>query len=165
MTTLTEFLVEDHACCDQLLRSAIGAAGAGQWDTVRSATLAFADSLERHLRLEERVVFPAFERRFSYAVLPTVDLRSEHLRIRAVVQRLCDAAAGADYENFLAHAGTLLLAMHQHSEKEEGMLYPMIERSMGQAAHDLVDLMRRFGMDDDDLDEADCEASCQAALA
>ena len=155
MDTLTQFLVEDHASCDELLHAAINAANDGQWGLANTATITFAVSLERHLRLEERIVFPAFERKFRYAVLPTVDLRSEHLRIRAVVQRLSDAAASADHALFLAHADTLLLAMHQHSEKEEGMLYPMIERCMGRAAHQLVDLMRRFGLEDDELDEVD----------
>lgn len=164
MDSMGSFLVDDHARCDRLLRLAIEAAGIGQWASARIIIGDFAASLERHLLLEERIVFPAFERKFSHAVLPTVALRSEHLRIRAVVQRLRDSASQHDHEGFITHADALLLVMHQHSEIEERMLYPMIERALGRAASDLVLSMKRFGCDQDE-DEHDCEAAgCGLAL-
>lgn len=163
MDSMGSFLVEDHARCDRLLRLAIEVASVGHWAEARVVTADFAASLERHLLLEERIVFPAFERKFRYATLPTVALRSEHLRIRAVVQRLRDAAAQHDADSFITHADALLLVMHQHSQLEERMLYPMIERALGRAAQDLVRSMKRFGCDEED--EHDCQAAgCDLAL-
>lgn len=154
MKTLGTFLVSDHARCDRLLQQAIASVACGDWTQAQWHAEDFAAGVEHHLLLEERVVFPAFERQFRYAVLPTVGLRSEHLRIRAVVQRLHNAVTERDRQAFVNHADALLLLMHQHSEKEEGILYPMIERALGASAQQLVTAMERFGCEEEE-DEAD----------
>lgn len=154
MDTLGNFLMNDHARCDGLLKDAIGAVMDDDWSLALWQSAAFAGALEHHLLLEERVLFPAFERRFPYAVLPTVGLRSEHLRIRGIVQRLRNAVTEHDRPAFFNHADALLLLMHQHSEKEEGVLYPMIERALGRTAQELVSAMQRFGSDDEEELEA-----------
>jgi hemerythrin-like domain-containing protein len=80
------------------------------------------------------------------------------LRIRAVVQRLRNAVTEQDRDAFLNHADALLLLMHQHSEKEEGILYPMIERALGPSAQLLVTAMERFGCEEDDETDRLCAA-------
>jgi hemerythrin-like domain-containing protein len=59
-----------------------------------------------------------------------------------------------DIPAFYNHADAFLLVMHQHSEKEEGVLYPRIERVLAHSCHDLVKAMRAFGVHDDSEDAA-----------
>lgn len=144
MDSFRDALIDDHAHCDALLRAVIQAAGQANWPLAQREAGAFASNLERHLLIEERIVFPAFEAKFPHAVLPTAALRSEHLRIRAVLERLRNSVRERDHAAFFGHAEALLLVMHQHSEKEEGVLYPMIERALGSAACQLIKAIGDF---------------------
>jgi hemerythrin-like domain-containing protein len=145
MDTIGSYLEQDHARCDALLRQTQQAVRGGSWRQARLDMAAFGHALERHLLIEERILYPAFERAIGSAVPPTGAMRSEHLRIRAVAQRLADTVAARDMGGFVKHAEALLLVLHQHSEKEEGVLYPMIERVLARSSADLVDAMRCFG--------------------
>ncbi len=145
MDTLGSYLTNDHAHCDALLRRTQHSVGAGRWADARREMGAFQYALERHLMIEERIVFPAFELALGRAVSPTATMRAEHLRIRGVAQRLSDAVGALNMPDFVKHAETLLLTMHLHSEKEEGVLYPMIERVLGRRCPALLDDARAFG--------------------
>jgi hemerythrin-like domain-containing protein len=149
METLGTYLTGDHARCDRLLHGAQQAVGPWRWPEARRAMAAFQYALERHLLIEQRIVFPAFEAALGRAVSPTAAMRAEHLRIRAVAQRLADAVDALSAQAFVLHAEALLLTVHQHSEKEEGVLYPMIERVLARRCPDLLDAARAFGAWDD----------------
>lgn len=145
METLSGYLAGDHHHCDALMRRAAACIQHGQWPDARRAVLDFQGALERHLLIEERVLFPAFEQAFGDEQCPTRALRVEHLRIRGMAQRLVNAVQETDRHAFATHAEVLLLTMHQHGEKEEGVLYPMIERVLGARCKDVVAAMRAFG--------------------
>ena len=132
MDTLSRYLTDDHLRCDALLHRTQQYVRAACWPDAQLAMQAFRDALERHLLIEEQIVFPAFEFALGrHAMSPTAAMRAEHLRIRAVVQRLADAVDAVNTDDFVTHAEVLLLTMHGHSEKEEGVLYPMLERVLG----------------------------------
>lgn len=132
MDTLGSYLTDDHLRCDALLRRTQQCVGAACWPDARLAMQAFRQALERHFLIEEQIVFPAFEFALGRRVMsPTATMRAEHLRIRAVVQRLAEAVEAVNTHDFIKHAEALLLTMHCHSEKEEGVLFPMIERVLG----------------------------------
>lgn len=149
MDTLGNYLTEDHERCDMLLRRTHQAVGASLWPDARREAAAFQYALERHLLIEERIIFPAFEAALGHAASPTAAMRAEHLRIRAVAQRLADAVDARSAHDFIRHAEALLLTMHLHCEKEEGVLYPMIERVLGRRCPDLLGAARAFGAWDD----------------
>lgn len=132
MDTLGSYLTDDHLRCDALLRRTQQCVGAACWLEAHLAMHDFRQALERHLLIEEQIVFPAFEFALGrHAMSPTATMRAEHLRIRAVVQRLAEAVDANNTHDFVKHAEALLLTMHGHSEKEEGVLYPMLERVLG----------------------------------
>ncbi|MES2319337.1 MAG: hemerythrin domain-containing protein [Pseudomonadota bacterium] len=145
MESIGSYLEQDHARCDELLREAQQSVRGASWRQARLDMAAFQHALERHLLIEERILFPAFERALGRAVSPTAAMRGEHLRIRAVAQRLSDTVAAHDMGAFVNHAEALLLLLHQHSEKEEGVLYPMIERVLVRSSAELVGAMQAFG--------------------
>lgn len=149
METLGTYLIDDHERCDALLRRTERFVAAQFWREARREVAGFQYALERHLLIEERIVFPAFEAALGHAASPTDAMRAEHLRIRALAQRLCDSVAALNCQDFVKHAETLLLTMHQHSEKEEGVLYPMIERVLARRCPELLGAARAFGTWDD----------------
>lgn len=145
MQNMGRYLTQDHALCDALFRKAQHAVGNADWRQARQAMAAFQHALERHMLIEERILYPAFERAIGRAVSPTEAMRSDHLRIRAIAQRLSDAVAASDMDGFVTHAEALLLLQHQHSEREEGVLYPMIERVLAHNSGEVLDAMRAYG--------------------
>lgn len=145
METLGSYLAEDHDRCDALFREAHHAVLGADWNEAARAMGAFQHALERHLIMEERIVYPAFERALGHAMAPTAAMRAEHLRIRGMTQRMADSVRERDRGAFVKHAEVLLLVMYQHGEKEEGVLYPMIERVLAHSCRDLVSAMRAFG--------------------
>lgn len=147
-TNLSSYLAQDHDHCDDLFKLAQRAVCTGQWGEAKNSMAAFRHALERHLLVEERILFPAFENAIGRAVAPTAAMRTEHLRIRGMAQRMDDAVRARDADAFVKHAGVLLLLVHEHAEKEEGVLYPMIERVLQHRCADLVSAMRAFGTHD-----------------
>ena len=147
MDTIGAYLEADHARCDALLRPARDAVRAARWTQADEALAAFRHALERHLRIEEDILFPAFDEAMRQVRTPTAAMRGEHLRIRGVTQRLADALRARDAEAFLCHCDTLGVLCHQHSEKEEGVLYPMMQRLLAPSAAGLVAAMRAFTLE------------------
>jgi len=145
MDNMGRYLTQDHALCDTLFRKTQRAVGNASWHEARQAMAHFQHALERHMLIEERILYPAFERAIGRAVSPTEDMRADHLRIRAMAQRLSDAVIASDMDAFVTHAEALLLLQHQHSEREEGMLYPMIDRVLARSSADVLDAMRAYG--------------------
>jgi iron-sulfur cluster repair protein YtfE (RIC family) len=145
MGALRDYLARDHAHCDALMRRTATCVGRRDWDPAKQAILAFQGAMEGHLLVEESVLFPAFEAAFGQPDSPTRTMRAEHLRIRAVAGRLADSVSECDADAFATHAEVLLLLLHQHAEKEEGVLYPIIERVLARRCETVLAAMQAFG--------------------
>ncbi|MEO7496166.1 MAG: hemerythrin domain-containing protein [Massilia sp.] len=149
MNTFASYLEDDHAHCDACLKQTNAAVREGHWDLAAERMAAFVHGLERHLLIEERFVFTPFEQVLGEVESPTTSMRAEHQRIRAVVQRLAGAVEARDGTAFVNHADSLLLLMHQHSEREEGLLYPLIQRVLAQRRIDPVAAIRAYELNQD----------------
>jgi regulator of cell morphogenesis and NO signaling len=88
----------------------------------------FKTGLERHIVWEEKILFPAFEEKFTQLQSgPTAVMRLEHQEIR----RHLDAIAGKlAEENFETADDEFALdaVLCPHNHKEEGILYPMMDQ-------------------------------------
>ncbi|WP_227816989.1 hemerythrin domain-containing protein [Nitrogeniibacter aestuarii] len=131
MKPLAQTMRLDHARCDLLFSKAEAAAEDARWPDCQAQTHQFVDALLQHFALEEDVLFPAFERRTGMTGGPTQVMRSEHDQMRQLVAALNDAASSQDADAFADAAETLLILMQQHNMKEENILYPMVEDSVG----------------------------------
>jgi len=128
---LAEHFEHDHRDCDERWAAVEAAAEAGG-DGLGGAWRRFERSIRTHLRMEEEVLFPAFEAAASMrGAGPTYVMRMEHEQMRAVLDRMGAAAASGAVNALLDHGDTLNLLVQQHNMKEEGMLYPMCEQVLG----------------------------------
>lgn len=141
MTSISQFLTEDHRHCDTLFADAESAVADGKLETALRLVEQFLHAMETHFSMEENVLFPAFEDATGMVMGPTQVMRSEHRQMRDVFAQIRQAAADGDAELFLGLSETLLMLMQQHNLKEEQMLYRMADNAL--AAHDhLVGDMR-----------------------
>lgn len=134
MASLSHSMRRDHGRCDLLFSKAEAAAEQARWDECLSCTRAFVNAVLEHFVVEEDVLFPAFEARTGMTEGPTRVMRGEHVQMRELMNALGEAAAGSDGEAFADAAETLLILMQQHNMKEENILYPMCEQTIGDDA-------------------------------
>lgn len=87
----------------------------------------FHAGLERHIVWEEEILFPAFESKTGMTEGPTRVMRWEHEQIREFLGAIAARLAAGD-DNTGGHEAGLLAVLGPHNEKEEGILYPMIDQ-------------------------------------
>jgi iron-sulfur cluster repair protein YtfE (RIC family) len=136
MTTIAELMGRGHAACDALLERAKDAAG--DWTRAIVAHGALRHELERHIAMEERVLFPAFEKHSGMSGSgPTQVMRTEHGQLRALLEALSGAVRDRDEKRYLRFADALDGLLRQHNAKEERILYPMLDAALGARAAEL----------------------------
>ena len=130
--SLVEFFTLGHRQCDGMWAAVATAAEAGAADAVAESWGAFQSELLKHLRMEEEVLFPAFEQATGMTDGgPTFVMRPEHDQMRGLLEQMDAAAEGGEHDELADLGDTLLMLIQQHNLKEEHMLYPMAEQALG----------------------------------
>ena len=137
---------EDHRRLDAIFRQAARLAHAGSFaDAVRRFE-EFRCGLERHIEMEERVLFPAFERMTEMAGGPTAEMRVEHVEVRRLMDAVGTSLRAEDFAGLLEGVRELVTVLEGHNAKEENVLYPTVDRSVGsdREREELVQRMQRI---------------------
>ena len=121
---LVDFFTHDHRSCDETWIAVETAAEAGDQAAMASAYAQFHGELAHHFKMEEEVLFPAFEEATGMTQGPTSMMRTEHEQMRGVLRQMDKACADGDGDGLTDLGDTLLMIIQQHNTKEEGMLYP-----------------------------------------
>ncbi len=125
-TSIHQHYSEDHDRLDGLFRQFRELKAA---DGARARVLfgEFKSGLERHIVWEEEILFPAFENKTGITQGPTQVMRIEHREIKGFLQAIAGKLDAGDFATDREEVG-LLAVLGPHNEKEEGILYPMIDR-------------------------------------
>jgi hemerythrin-like domain-containing protein len=128
---VTEALGWDHDRLDTLERAAMEAWGAGETHAAARLHLRFVFGLLRHIRFEESVLFPEFERVSGMPADrgPTTVMRVEHRAIEQLLEDMRLAAVSGVRPGETTRAD-LHGVVHSHNVKEENVLYPMLDHSL-----------------------------------
>ena len=139
MTTISKFMENNHRECDHLFAVAEESVANGKWQKAQSEFDAFRSETERHLAMEEEVLFPAFEAKTGMEGGPTLVMRSEHQQMRKVIDDMAQALGNKEGDAYLGLSETLMVLMQQHNMKEEQMLYRMMDQALGLEADSLLE--------------------------
>ena len=126
--SVTAYLSWDHDRLDAILRSVRARVEAGDWQAARREYAPFDDGLDRHIRLEEGILFPIFEERSGMKGGPTAVMRVEHCEIRGALETMRDGLGRSDARLFQEGLAHLLDVLPDHNVKEEQVLYPTTDR-------------------------------------
>lgn len=142
---VTEYLEGDHRRLDAILDEAERLANAGEFAGASERFAEFACGLDRHIAIEEQILFPLFERVTGIATGPTIVMRSEHVRIRELLKRVSAGLEAGDPVALSAQAALEEL-LSMHNMKEERVLYPMTDQAAGgeREQNALVERMQAF---------------------
>ena len=127
--TVSELLGEDHRRLDAVLGDAKRRLREGAAGAAAERFAAFRAGLERHIEVEERDLFPAFEERTGMrGAGPTEVMRAEHREIQRLLGEIAAALAREGSPDCTALFGALTGVLLAHNGKEEKILYPMSDR-------------------------------------
>jgi iron-sulfur cluster repair protein YtfE (RIC family) len=130
--SVSEYLSWDHDRLDGLLEDVVRLVHVPNLAEARAAFVWFRDGLARHIRIEEEILFPLFERKTRIAHGPTLVLKDEHVRIQEALARIDVALASPAAGPFEDALATLQSVLAPHNEKEEHVLYPMTDEALGE---------------------------------
>jgi hemerythrin-like domain-containing protein len=131
--TVTHGLTRDHAHLDVLFDDATRLAATGELDAAGRAFAEFARELDRHIDVEERILFPAFDA-CAHMPGPTTVMRHEHGALKKLVATAKAALAHGDVSAYASVAAELAALVHTHNMKEERVLYPRCDGALDAAA-------------------------------
>ena len=129
MSSIGVTFEHDYRRLEQTLESSMTHVRAGRWEATAAACAAFRRGIERHMEIEEQVLFPAVE---GGAETPlTAILRKGHRSLRAFFDEINDAIEVRDAEEFTRIATSMKTLPERHDEREEAELYPAAQARLG----------------------------------
>ena len=131
--SLTAHVCREHGLLNALLRDVCHDVDTGQLDAARISGEAFERRLARHLRVEERLLFPLFEARVGILGGPTATLRQEHREIERCVSLMREALDRGDADAFQDSLRLLRTILRQHYAKEEHVLFPTTDAALSES--------------------------------
>ncbi len=144
MQLISDYMNKDHRHCDAAFARAEDRAAARDWTGLARDGGTFLREIEHHIGLEEDLLFPAFEDKTGMTSGPTETMRAEHEQMRGMFAQMRAAIEAKNAEQYLGIAQTLLSLLQQHNMKEESMMYPMLDQSLGDDAHSLLARLERL---------------------
>ncbi len=128
--TINDLLHSDHVRLHKLLEDHCTELDG---DNVMLASIRFEEfqtGLLRHIKMEEEVLFPVYEKKTENTMGPTHVMRMEHQEIQGLLKKMTDLLNEAKIEGLSKREGIKELGnqIHEyiklHSQKEENILYP-----------------------------------------
>lgn len=140
MSTIKEYLTEDHQRCDHLF-AAMEDKASVSLKNAKEAYTQFVNETERHYQMEERVMFVEFEAKTGMTQGPTAMMRHEHTQMRSLMKQMGDAIEMDNKDKFFGLSETLMMLLQQHNMKEEQMLYTMAQQHLSPESDRIVAMM------------------------
>jgi iron-sulfur cluster repair protein YtfE (RIC family) len=144
MEPINDYMMNDHREVDAILARSREAAGASDWAALKREGESFLARIERHIELEEDLLFPTFDRTTGMSGPgPSETMRSEHAEMQPIFARMRAAIESRDGAGYVRAAENLYEVLHPHNVKEEQMMYPMLDQALGKEAGAMVDELKR----------------------
>jgi len=147
--TVMSYMMDDHQRLDAVMQKCQALAESGRMADAAAVFAEFRQGLTRHIKIEEGLLFPEFERASGLAKQggPTGVMRSEHeeiLRLLGLLGELFEGEepSAAEFESLRS---ALVALLREHNLKEERIIYPMTDQMVeASRRHELVGKMKRF---------------------
>lgn len=128
--SITQYYEKDHDRLDQLFKE-FQRLKSVNFSKAKENFREFTLGLKRHIVWEEAILFPLFEDKTGMkGVGPTAVMRLEHRQIKELLEAIHDKIRQQDAGSG-AEETKLLDVLRAHNQKEEQILYPAIDRLLG----------------------------------
>ncbi len=141
MNSTDNWLVHEHSLYEDLLSECHDTVENEDWESFNLIFSQLVMHLKRHIALEEKVLYPAYESAPHAPQGPTTALREEHSTIIRMIQDMAPVMKSRNSEHLLECLAHLENQMIKHHEKEEDIFLPMASHILN-ASHD--ELLRKL---------------------
>lgn len=132
MQSVNDYMTKDHREVDSLFEQAEEAAAAADYAALDREASEFLRRIAVHIEIEERLLFPVFEERTGMSQAgPSVTMREEHRLLEGMFAEMREAIDARDASAYRAASRAMMELLLQHNQKEEMMMYPMIDDALG----------------------------------
>lgn len=128
---VTEYLEADHRRLDAIMEVVQQQLSEREYSAAAARFAEFFCGLDRHIDIEEKILFPAFERMTGMSGGPTTVMRHEHVEIRSLMADIAGAIQAQDAASALEAIRSVTAVLGDHNLKEERILYPTADRAAG----------------------------------
>jgi len=139
---ILEFMRDDHRACDHLYTEAENALADKKTEEAKELFNQFYHATNHHFDMEEKQLFTTFERRTGMMGGPTQMMRYEHQQLRALLESMLRSLNEGKVDDFFGQGESMMIMLQQHNMKEEQMLYPMIDQTLGMDGELMVQTLR-----------------------
>ena len=134
---INQTYTEDHQRLRQLFQRFQGLK-VTNWPGAKEAFKEFKFELERHIRWEERVLFPWFDRKYEHLKFsPVPALHREHEQILVYLADIEGKLAREDF-NTDDNERDIEMALREHSQNEEEGVFPALDRILSEQERDAI---------------------------
>jgi len=141
---ILEFMRDDHRACDHFYTVAENALADKKIDEAKELFHQFYLATNHHFDMEEKQLFTTFERRTGMMGGPTQMMRYEHQQLRALLESMLRSLNEGKFDDFFGQGESMMIMLQQHNMKEEQMLYPMIDQTLGVDGELMVQTLREM---------------------
>ena len=146
MASIKGYLTQDHRDIDELFTNLENRVNE-DIENANDEFEKFEYELEKHLQMEEKVMFLEFEQATGMTQGPTQMMRMEHNQMRELIKVMKNAMENKDKQAFFSTSETLMMLIQQHNMKEEQMLYTMAEQHLSPQSDRILDMMQSIVVD------------------
>lgn len=139
---ILEFMRDDHRTCDHYYTDAENALAAKKTEEGKALFDRFVRATLHHFDMEEKELFITFEKRTGMMGGPTQMMRYEHQQLRSLLESMHKALDENRLSDFFGLGESMMIMLQQHNMKEEQMLYPMIDRTLGGDAALMIETLK-----------------------
>lgn len=130
--SVAEYLGTDHVRLDSIVAELEGRLDTGNLPAARARFDEFSCGLERHIQVEEQLLFPAFERSTGMVGGPVPVMCQEHALLRELLGRISDAIDAGDAGEARDLVDEVKVFLEPHNMKEEQIIYPRTDQALGE---------------------------------
>jgi iron-sulfur cluster repair protein YtfE (RIC family) len=124
------WLNHDHKNFESVVYKCRTACDDADWPSVKRLFDEFASRYESHVRIEEKVLFPAYETHLGSPIEPTTSLKADHTQIFRLIGYISRQLEHGSHENLAEHFSLLYRTLTRHHEKEEEIFLPMASEAL-----------------------------------
>lgn len=138
MGPIMNFMTQDHKDCDLEFSKVENKVESGDFEGAKLALADFFDITDKHFKMEEDVIFPAFNESHTQGCNPISVMIMEHNQARSLFPKLEEKIAQKDTNGFFAAADALMILLQQHNMKEENIMYRLCDDALGNSSQNVL---------------------------
>ena len=120
-----KWLHHDHKDFESAVYKCRVACDIADWSLVQDVFAEMASNYKNHVRIEEDVLFPAYDAHPGASSGPTASLEADHEQILHLMDHIAQGLAENDRESLAENFSLLYRILRNHHEKEEEIFLPM----------------------------------------